>query len=132
MSIEKTTAAICNSAVECTIAIPTTNGSLSQHFGHCEIFYFAKVNQTEILKEWYLTPPVHEPGLYPKWVKEQGAELVIAGGMGKKACDLFKQNGISICTGAESLNPSILVKEFLSNTLQLSNNACENHEHTCE
>ncbi|MDD2477190.1 MAG: NifB/NifX family molybdenum-iron cluster-binding protein [Dysgonamonadaceae bacterium] len=114
------------------IAIPVNNGVLSQHFGHCEIFYFVSIEGASVVKEWYVTPPVLEPGLYPAWVKEQGAEIVIAGGMGKKACELFQENGIIIHTGAESQIPQVVVKTFLDNTIRYSKNVCENHIHTCE
>lgn len=113
------------------IAIPVDNGMLSQHFGHCETFYFASVEGANIVKEWYMVPPTHEPGLYPAWIKEQCADTVIAGGMGKKACDLFRQNSIIIHTGAESQPPQTVVKTFLDRTIKFSNNSCENHVHSC-
>lgn len=118
--------------MEHIIAIPVTEGVLSQHFGHCEQFYFARVNDVEILEEKLVTPPVHEPGLYPKWVKEQGADTVIAGGMGKKACDLFAQNGVNTFTGAQSQAPAAVVKSFLDKTIVFAQNTCANHEHKCE
>ncbi|MDD2192760.1 MAG: NifB/NifX family molybdenum-iron cluster-binding protein [Bacteroidales bacterium] len=114
------------------IAIPMDNGVLSQHFGHCETFYLASINGNSVVKEWYVTTPAHEPGLYPIWLKEQGVDIVIAGGMGKKAYDLFIQNGIEVHTGAESQTPQLAVKAFLENTIHFSNNICENHMHTCE
>ena len=114
------------------IVIPVADGKLSQHFGHCEAFYFASVENNSIIKEWYVTPPAHEPGLYPAWVKEQGASVIIAGGMGKKACDMFKINGVEVYAGAASEAPDAIVKAFLDNTLQLASNACEHHAHTCK
>jgi len=40
--------------------------------------------------------PPHEPGLLPRWLHEQGAHLIIAGGMGHRAQELFVQNGIQV------------------------------------
>lgn len=110
--------------MEKMIAIPVTEGMLSQHFGHCEQFYFARVNDVEIIEEKMVTPPVHEPGLYPKWVKEQGADLVIAGGMGQKACELFAENGVQYFTGAASQAPADAVKAFLNKTITFAGNTC--------
>ncbi len=124
--------------MEKIIAVPVTAGVVSAHFGHCEQFYFVQVNGTEIVKEWFVTPPVHVPGLYPKWVKEQGASVVIAGGMGQKAVNLFDEQNISTYTGAQSQAPKEIIKDFLSDNLQLTANICthdhdnHDHEHKCE
>ena len=84
------------------IAVPTAAGSLCQHFGHCEQFALFDVdadNKT-ILKTTMVTPPPHEPGLLPTWLQEQGADLIIAGGMGSRAQELFVGKGIHVVTGA--------------------------------
>lgn len=39
-----------------------------------------------------LTPPPHEPGVLPKWLHDQGVNLIIAGGMGQRAQGLFNEN----------------------------------------
>ena len=75
------------------IAIPVANQLLCMHFGHCEQFAIVDVDaeNNKILKTEMLTPPPHEPGLLPKWIAQHGVNLVITGGMGVKAQDLFKQ-----------------------------------------
>ena len=107
------------------IVIPVTDGVLSGHFGHCEEFYFAEIADGKIIKEYKITPPEHEPGLYPKWVKEQGGTLVIAGGMGKKACALFAENGVEIITGAVPYEPRQVVENYLANKLEVTQNSCD-------
>lgn len=108
-----------------TIVIPVTEGVLSGHFGHCEEFYFAEIEDNKIVKEYKITPPEHEPGLYPKWVKEQGGTLVIAGGMGQKACKLFEENGVEYIVGATSYEPRTVVENYLSNQLEVTENSCD-------
>ena len=75
------------------IAIPVTNGRLSSHFGHCEQFAVVDVDDVgkSITNSELLTPPVHEPGVLPKWLSEMSVNLVIAGGMGQRALQLFAQ-----------------------------------------
>ena len=107
------------------IAIPVTGGVLSGHFGHCEEFYFAEVNDGKIVNERFQTPPPHEPSLYPRWVKEQGGQLVIAGGMGQKACNLFAQNGVEYIVGADQKEPRLVVEDYLKGELQTSGNSCD-------
>ena len=107
------------------IVVPVTAGVLSGHFGHCEEFYFAEITDGKIEKEYRITPPEHEPGLYPKWVKEQGGTLVIAGGMGKKACALFDENGVDIITGAVPYEPRQVVENYLNDQLEVTQNSCD-------
>jgi len=107
------------------IAVPVTSGVVSSHFGHCEIFYFATIENNKIIKEENITPPEHEPGLYPKWVKSQGADLVIAGGMGQKARDLFDQNQVKQVVGAPNVAPKQAIEEYLAGNLQSGSNSCD-------
>ena len=110
-----------------TIVIPVTEGKLSSHFGHCEQFYFAEVVDNKITNEYMQTPPEHEPGLYPRWVKEQGGSLVIAGGMGPKARALFSENGMETIVGAPTEDPRKVAEDFLNGVLQTSENSCNHH-----
>ena len=107
------------------IVVPVTGGVLSGHFGHCEEFYFAEIEEGKIVKDYMITPPEHEPGLYPKWVKGQGGTLVIAGGMGKKACGLFAENGVEYITGAVPAEPRQVVESYLAGNLEVTQNSCD-------
>lgn len=107
------------------IAIPVTGGVLSSHFGHCEEFYFATVEDGKITGERMQTPPAHEPGLYPRWVKEQGATLVIGGGMGQKARDLFAAQSLPVIVGAPLLDPRQVAEAHLAGTLETGSNSCD-------
>ena len=80
-------------------AIPTLNGELTAHFGHCEKFAIIDTENGTITNEQSITPPVHQPGVYPRYLAEQGVNVIIAGGMGQKAQDLFAQNNIAVCMG---------------------------------
>jgi predicted Fe-Mo cluster-binding NifX family protein len=109
------------------IAIPTTNGLLSMHFGHCEQFTFYDIdadNKT-ILQTGILDAPPHQPGLLPAWLHEQGVDCVIAGGIGMKAQQLFQQAGVDVIPGAPPIAPEEIVQQYLQNTLQCGTNACD-------
>ena len=109
------------------IAIPTANGKLCLHFGHCEVFTFIEVNEEtkSIVKKEEIIPPEHQPGIIPPWVKDQGAHLVIAGGMGGRAQQLFAEYGINLITGALAETPEKVAQDFLNGTLQTGINACD-------
>lgn len=109
------------------IAIPVANGKLSMHFGHCEQFALMDVDEEEkkIVGTTYLTPPPHEPGVLPKWLHEQGANMIIAGGMGNRAQQLFAQNNITVLVGAVGETPEEIATAYLDGTLQTGDNICD-------
>ncbi len=107
------------------IAIPLANGCLCMHFGHCEQFALVETDEQDcIVKTEMLTPPAHEPGVLPAWLHEQGANVIIAGGMGTRAQQLFTQNDIKVVVGAPALDPETLVFEYLAGTLVMGDNIC--------
>ncbi len=109
------------------IAIPVTDGKLSAHFGHCEEFAIVDVDEQtkEISNIVKLQPPVHQPGLLPQWLNEQQADVIIAGGMGQRAQQLFAQNNIKVLVGASDQAPEQLVKAYLNDTLETGDNICD-------
>jgi predicted Fe-Mo cluster-binding NifX family protein len=109
------------------IAIPLADGRLCMHFGHCEQFALLEVDEAtkKTVNTTLLTPPPHEPGLLPRWLHEQGANVIIAGGMGQRAQDLFAQNEIKVLVGAPVNTPEALVASYLSGTLAQGENACD-------
>ncbi|MCF8029569.1 MAG: P-loop NTPase [Desulfohalobiaceae bacterium] len=108
------------------IAVPVAGGRLCQHFGHCEQFALvdADPHNGQLEETVYLTPPPHEPGVLPKWLAEQGAHVVLAGGMGARAVNYFHDYGVRVVTGAEELPPQDLARNYLQGTLTTGENAC--------
>ena len=72
-----------------------------------------------------LTPPPHEPGVLPKWLKEQGANVIIAGGMGQRAQGLFAESGIKVVVGASGDEPETVAAAWLAGTLKTGENVCD-------
>ena len=109
------------------IAIPLANGRLAMHFGHCEQFALIDVNETtkQHRETLLLEAPPHEPGLLPRWLHEQGANIIIAGGMGQRAQQLFAQKGIRVVYGVPSDTPETIVKAFLDGTIVAGENLCD-------
>jgi ATP-binding protein involved in chromosome partitioning len=109
------------------IAIPLAEGRLAMHFGHCERFAVIEVDTKtkKILNREDLESPPHEPGLLPRWLAERGATVIIAGGMGQMAKNLFEERGIHVMVGAPSETPEYLVDDYLAGQLQLGDNVCD-------
>ena len=106
-------------------AIPMLNGQITAHFGHCEKFALVETKENQIVSEEMLTPPVHQPGVYPKFLAEKGVKVIIAGGMGQKAQDLFAQNNIEVYMGVTSGTSKELVENYLNKQLKTGENLCD-------
>lgn len=108
-------------------AVPVSGGVLAPHFGHCEKFALIDVDEDkkQIIKKELVDAPEHEPGLLPRWLAEKGVTMVIAGGMGSRALDLFQQNNISVVTGTMEHDPEKAVISYLNGNLSTGSNACD-------
>lgn len=109
------------------IAIPLAAGRLAMHFGHCEQFALVDVDESaqNATGTELTTSPPHQPGMLPRWLHEQGANVIIAGGMGQRAQQLFAQHGIRVIVGAPAETPEKLVSAYLDGTLQPGPNVCD-------
>ena len=109
------------------IAIPVAAGKLCAHFGHCQTFALIDIDEENksIRSTESLVPPPHEPGILPKWLHEQGANVIIAGGMGARAQQFFEQYGINVMIGAPSETPEEIAKQWLKGELVTGENVCD-------
>ena len=115
------------------IAIPTEDNHLCSHFGHCEAFTFVEVNPEtkEILN---IETKVPEEGIScqsASWVSEQGASIVLAGGMGGRPMGIFEQNGVKVVSGCPELSIEELVNKYLNSTLTTGVNSCGGEHSHC-
>ncbi|NCC51925.1 MAG: ATPase [Spartobacteria bacterium] len=109
------------------IAIPTANNKICPHFGHCEVFTMVDVNEKTMKIEAMndVVPPAHAPGVLPAWLHEQGAHIILAGGMGQRAQNMFTANGIEVIVGVTAGDPETLVKQYLAGELVAGENICD-------
>jgi predicted Fe-Mo cluster-binding NifX family protein len=109
------------------IAVPTNDRErVEAHFGHCREFAILECDGSEIRNCEYVTPPPHAPGVIPTFVAEQKASVIICGGMGQMAVNLFKKNNIEVILGAQG---SIIdnLNRFLADDLVSTGSVCEHH-----
>jgi predicted Fe-Mo cluster-binding NifX family protein len=109
------------------IAIPLAGEQMCAHFGHCQSFALVDVDTREnkiVTREDVAAPP-HEPGLLPAWLAERGANMIIAGGMGQRAQDLFTGQGIEVVVGVPAATPEQLVTDYLAGELRGGVNSCD-------
>jgi predicted Fe-Mo cluster-binding NifX family protein len=78
-------------------------GLVSEHFGRCAYFTIAEIEENRIKSIKVIDNPYansHAPGQIPEFIHRQGANVMLAGGMGHRAVTFFEQYGIEAVTGA--------------------------------
>lgn len=108
------------------VAIPTEQGVLCPHFGHCSTFTIIEVDPEtlKLTNVQTLTPPPHERGVIPAWLNELGCTHIIAGGMGQRAVMLFQQNGVEVFSGVPEMKAEDAVRALIGGELQTGANPC--------
>ena len=92
------------------------DGQMSQHFGRCPYYLIVDVEGDEIKKTDSVNNPYynnHVPGMVPQFINEQRANVMIAGGMGPRAIDMFSNLGMEVVTGAIG-NVGNILQAYLS------------------
>lgn len=109
------------------IAIPTNGGNLNSHFGHASIFTFVEVDEktNKIEKQYEVTAPKHEPGVLPRFLRDEKVDVIITGGMGGQAQSLLEGYGVKVVLGVDPKGVSEIVKEYLDGSLTGGSNACD-------
>jgi predicted Fe-Mo cluster-binding NifX family protein len=111
------------------IAIPVENGRLNSHFGGSRHFALIEVDQNTktVLRSETLPAPEHQPGAFPRWLREQNVHVVIAGGIGHRALAIFAQNGIQVRTGQPDAPVEALLAAYVGGQLVQTPEGCAHH-----
>ncbi len=113
------------------IAFPTNDKiNVEEHFGHCAFFALVDVEGGKIAKTEFVSSPEHAPGVMPKFLGEQKADVIITGGMGSMAINLFNQQNIQTVLGASGSIEN-LVSDYLAGNLASKGSACTDHARGC-
>jgi len=116
------------------IAIPVHQGKFSEHFGGAEAFAFYTVDlDSRTVGEPLLeAPPEHGRGVFPMWLRRQGATVVLAGGMGPRASSILVQHGIQVVLGVRGDDPDEVVQAYVDGRLEATGEMCNEHGyHDC-
>ena len=110
------------------IAVASEKAMVTEHFGHCENFNIFEVEDGKIVKSDSTPNPGHKPGFLPNFLNDMGVRVIISGGMGSGAVDIFKEKGIEVITGAQG-NAETAVKSYLKGELKSTGSICHEHQH---
>ena len=113
------------------ISVASDGAMVAEHFGHCEGFTVYTVKEKKVEKKEFSQNPGHKPGLLPNLLHDTGVDIVIAGGMGQGAVELFCSYDIQIITGASG-KADDAVTAYLQGGLKSSGSVCHEHAHEGE
>ncbi len=110
------------------IAVASDNGMVTAHFGHCEGFEIFEIKDNKILKNETIGNPGHRPGFLPNFLNDLGVNVIISGGMGGGAVEIFNEKNIQVITGAKGSARDI-VETYLKGDLESTGSICNEHAH---
>ncbi len=110
------------------ITIASEGKYVSGHFGHCEGFTVYEVDERQIKGKDFVDNPGHRPGFLPVFLKDLGADVIVAGGMGARAQELFNENGIEVVVGAQGLCDDV-AEQYIRGELESTGSICSEHAH---
>ena len=77
------------------------SGRISSHFGRCPFYVLVAANDRLVLGSRVVANPyldLHRPGVMPRFIRDLGANVILAGGMGPQAINMFRSFGIDVAT----------------------------------
>lgn len=112
------------------IAIATEGNQVFGHFGGCQVYTIYEVNmeKKEVLGKTLLDAPEHQPGILPVFLNKHGVNVVVAGGMGIRAQQLFAGFNIETFLGVSGEVENV-IEQYLQGTLEHGASSCNHHEH---
>ena len=83
------------------ISVAANGHTITGHFGHCENFIIYDTENNKIVSEKTVPNPGHKPGFLPNFLADMGVEVIITGGMGGGAVDIFNERNVEVILGAQ-------------------------------
>lgn len=110
------------------IAVASEGKYVSGHFGHCEGFTIYELGEGKSLSKSFIPNPGHRPGFLPVFLKDHEVNVIIAGGMGETAQQLFNESSIEVVVGAQGLCDDVAAK-YINGELKSTGSVCTEHAH---
>lgn len=113
------------------ICVACEDTQVAGHFGHCQNYRFFDTENGKIVSEESIPNPGHKPGFLPNYLGDRGAEVIIAGGMGGGAVEIFNERNIEVIVGVQG-DAQTAVETYLRGELKSTGSICHKHEHADE
>jgi len=93
--------------------------NVSAHFGRCPYYTMVEVEGNKMTLSYNVENPFYgahgDPGQVPTFIRDQGADVIISGGMGQRAVGFFNEFGIEAVTGAAGKVEAVVEAYLLGN-----------------
>jgi predicted Fe-Mo cluster-binding NifX family protein len=106
------------------VAFSTDGDHVSAHFGRCPFFTLIDIEDGKVVQSQRIPNPGHHPGFLPKFLQEKGVSLIVAGGMGRRAEELFDERNIERITGVSG-TVDAAVRSFAEGRLTGGESICK-------
>jgi len=110
------------------IAVASEGKNVTEHFGHCKNFMIYQTDNGKIVKEESIANPGHKPGFLPNFLADRGVSVIVSGGMGGGAVDIFNERDVEVVVGASG-PARIAVEKYLRGELKTTGSVCHEHQH---
>ena len=111
------------------IAVTYQDGQIFQHFGHSEYFKLYRVENNAVLSAQVLGTNGAGHGALAGFLREQGATVLICGGIGAGARTALAQAGIRLYPGVTG-GADQAVEDLLAGRLHFDpDTTCDHHHH---
>lgn len=110
------------------IAVAGEEKNVTEHFGHCVNFLIYDVENGKITNEESIPNPGHKPGFLPNFLADRGVNVIISGGMGGGAVDIFNERNVEVVVGASG-DAKTAVENYLKGELKTTGSVCHEHQH---
>lgn len=108
------------------IALPSDNGQIFQHFGHAESFQIYEVENGSITRTEEIKTEGSGHDAISAFLKNQGVDTVICGGIGDGAMNALLSSGIEVCSGVDGDTTKAVI-DYMSGILSTAGVNCNKH-----
>lgn len=114
------------------IALPLTSADeFSAHYGAAAKFAVFEIDpkRRAVRRHVVVKPTGSEPCGWPPLLRAAGADLVLAGGMGRGARLRMAEHGLKVLAGVPTAAPEVLIADWLAGRLSAGANTCDSDQH---
>lgn len=108
------------------VAIAVDGNRVASHFGRCEKYLAYRVKDKGVVEKIEISHPGHKPGFLPRFLSEQGVDMLLTGGIGPRAINLFDSMGIEVISGVKG-DPEEVITQLLRGEISATAEPCEKH-----
>ncbi|HOY32759.1 MAG TPA: NifB/NifX family molybdenum-iron cluster-binding protein [Bacteroidales bacterium] len=111
------------------VAVPTRQGQVDDHFGHCEYYTIFTIENGKVEKQEMMESPIGcgcKSNIAPM-LAQMGVKVMLAGNMGEGALCILSDSGIQVYRGCFG-DVENVISNYLENNIKDSGIGCTNHE----